>query len=92
MCFEMMSQFQMKHQSFFPISLSPGPSLKSLARPLVGHSSGAVRIACDMQVDGMQGSEGLKLTWKKVTENDCSELKLTTVDRDSTPKKGTPGD
>ena len=51
-------------------------------------SSGAVRTACDIQVDDRQGPERPKLTWKKLMENDCREWKLTTVD----PKKGTPGD
>ena len=36
-------------------------------------SSGAIKTACDIQIDG-------KLTWKKLTERDCREWKLTTVD------------
>ena len=43
-------------------------------------SSGAVRTACDIQIDGKQGAGRPKLTWKKLTEKDCHELKLTTVD------------
>ena len=38
-------------------------------------SSGAIRTACDIQIDGRP-----KLTWKKLTERDCHEWKLTTVD------------
>ena len=39
-------------------------------------SSGAVRTACGIQIDGRRP----KLTWKKMTEKDCHEWKLTTVD------------
>ena len=44
------------------------------------HSSGAVRTACDIQIDGRWGTGRPKLTWKKLAEKDCSEWKLTTVD------------
>ena len=43
-------------------------------------SSGAIRKACDIQIDGRRGAGGPKLTWKKLTERDCREWKLTTVD------------
>ena len=43
-------------------------------------SSGAIRTACDIQIDGRQGAGRPKLTWKKLTERDCHELNLTTVD------------
>ena len=45
-------------------------------------SSGAIRTACDIQIDGRGGGgAGLsKLTWKKLTEIDCCEWKLTTID------------
>ena len=43
-------------------------------------SSGAVRAACDIQIDGRQGAGRLKLTWKKLTEKDCRQWKPTTVD------------
>ena len=39
-------------------------------------SCGAVRTACDAG----GGQEGAKLKWKKLIENDCRELKLTTDD------------
>ena len=42
-------------------------------------SSGAIRTACDIQIAGRQGGP-TKLTWKKLTERDCPEWKLTTVD------------
>ena len=51
--------------------------------PWFGHVerfSGAVRTACDIQIDGRRGAGRLKLTWKKLTEKDCREWKLTTVD------------
>ena len=49
------------------------------------HSSGAVRTACDIQIEGRWGGGGggtgrPKLTWKKLTEKDWHEWKLTTVD------------
>ena len=47
---------------------------------LVERSSGAVRTACDVQVEGRLGPGRPKLTWKKLTENVCCEWKLTTVD------------
>ena len=40
----------------------------------------AVRTACDMQIDGRHWAGRPKLTWKKLTEKDCHEWKLTTVD------------
>ena len=43
-------------------------------------SSGAIRTACDIQIDGRRGAGRPKLTWKELTERDCSEWKLTTVD------------
>ena len=43
-------------------------------------SSGAVRTACDIQIEGRQGNGRPKLTWKKLTEKDCREWKLMTVD------------
>ena len=43
-------------------------------------SSGAIRTAYDMQIDGKQGAGRPKQTWKKLTEKDCREWKLTTVD------------
>ena len=43
-------------------------------------SSCAVRTACDIQIDGRWGTGRPKLTWKKLTERDCHEWKLTTVD------------
>ena len=46
----------------------------------VERSSGAIRTACDIQIDGRPGAGRLKLTWKKLTERDNREWKLTTVD------------
>ena len=46
----------------------------------VERSSGAIRSACDIQIDGRRG--------KKLTERDCREWKLTKL----TLKKGAPGD
>ena len=46
----------------------------------VERSSGAIRTACDIQIDGSRGAGRPKRTWKKLTERDCREWKLTTVD------------
>ena len=46
----------------------------------VEHSSGAVRTACDIQIDCRWRAGRPKLTWKKLTEKDCREWNLTTVD------------
>ena len=43
-------------------------------------SSDAIRTACDIQIDGRRGAGRPKLTWKKLTERDCREWKLTKVD------------
>ena len=43
-------------------------------------SSCAIRTACDIQIDRRRGAGRPKLTWKKLTEKDCCEWKLTTVD------------
>ena len=45
----------------------------------VERSTGAIRTACDIQIDGRQGGPSYK-TCKKLTERDCREWKLTTVD------------
>ena len=39
-------------------------------------SSGAIRTACDIQIDGRRGAGRIKLTWKKLTERDCREWTL----------------
>ena len=46
----------------------------------VERSSGAVRTVCDIQIDGRRGAGRPMLTWKKLTEKDCREWKLTRVD------------
>ena len=43
-------------------------------------SSGAASTACDLQIDGRREAGRSKLTWKKLTEKDCREWKLMTVD------------
>ena len=43
-------------------------------------SSCAIRTACDIQIEGRRGVGRPKQTWKKLTEKDCCEWKLTTVD------------
>ena len=43
-------------------------------------SSGAVRTAYDIHVDGRCWPGRPNLTWKKLMENDCHEWKLMTVD------------
>ena len=46
----------------------------------VERTSGAIRTACDIQIEGKRGAGRPNLTWKKLTEKDCREWKLTTVD------------
>ena len=46
----------------------------------VEHYSGPIRTACDIQIDGRIGAGRPKLTWKQLTERDCCEWRLTTVD------------
>ena len=46
----------------------------------VERSSGAIRTACDIQIDGRRRAGRPKQTWKKLTEGDCCEWKLTRVD------------
>ena len=46
----------------------------------VKRSCGAIRTACDIQIDGRRGPGRPKLTWKKLTERGCREWKLRTVD------------
>ena len=43
-------------------------------------SSGAIRTAYDIQIDGRWVAGRPKLTWKKLTERDCRKWKLTKVD------------
>ena len=43
-------------------------------------SSGAVRTACDVQVDGRRGTGRPKVTWKRLIDKDWHEWKLMTVD------------
>ena len=44
------------------------------------HSSGTVRTACNIQVNGRGGPGKPKIMWKNLTENDYFERKLTPVD------------
>ena len=46
----------------------------------VERSRGAIRTACDIQIEGRQEKRRPKLTWKKLTEKDCREWKFTTVE------------
>ena len=39
----------------------------------VERSNGAVRTACDIQIDGRRGTGRPKLTWQKLLEKDCRE-------------------
>ena len=52
--------------------------------------SGAIRTACDIQIDGRWGAGRPKLLWKKLTEKDCCELPRSSWQL--TLKKGAPGD
>ena len=42
----------------------------------VERSSGAIKTAFDIQVDGKRGPVGPKMTWKQLTVRDCREWKL----------------
>ena len=42
-------------------------------------SNGAVKTACDIQVDGKLGPWRPKMTWKQLTERDCREWKLSVI-------------
>ena len=43
-------------------------------------SNGAVKTACDIQVDGKCGPGRPKMTWKQLTERDRKEWKLLAID------------
>ena len=43
----------------------------------IERSSGAVRTACEIQINGRQVAGRPKPTWKELTEEECPELKLT---------------
>ena len=42
-------------------------------------STGAVKTAFDIQVDGKRGPRRPKMTWKQLTERDCREWKLSAI-------------
>ena len=46
----------------------------------VERSSGAIRTACEVQIDGRRGAGRPKLAWKKLTKKDFREWKLMTVE------------
>ena len=57
--------------------------LRERRLPWFGHverSSGVVRTACDIQIEGRRGAGRPKLKWKKLRKKDCSEWKLETLD------------
>ena len=59
------------------------PILRERRLGWFGHvegSSGAIRTACDIQIEDRRGAGRPKLTWKKLMEKDFHEWKLTTVD------------
>ena len=45
----------------------------------VERSSGAIKTAFDIQVDGKRGPGRPKMTWKQLTEWDCREWKLSAI-------------
>ena len=45
----------------------------------VEHSSGAIKTAFDIQVDGKHGPGRPKMTWKQLTERECREWKLSVI-------------
>ena len=44
------------------------------------HSSSAVKTAFDIKIVGKHGPERSKMTWKRLTERDCREWKLSAID------------
>ena len=55
----------------------------------VERSSGAIKTAFDIQVDGKHGPGRPKMTWKQLTERDCREWKLSAINpHDSTWRSG----
>ena len=54
----------------------------------VERSSGAVRTACDIQIEGRRGTGRPKLTSKKLTEKDCREWKTVDLQERSTWRLG----
>ena len=42
-------------------------------------SSGAIKTAFDIHVDGKRGPGRPKMTWKQLTERDCREWKLSVI-------------
>ena len=51
-------------------------------------SNGDVKTAFDKQVDGKRGPGRPKMTWKQLTERDCSEWKLSAIDpHDRDPRR-----
>ena len=54
----------------------------------VERSSGAIKTAFDMQVDGKRGPGRPKMTWKQLTERDCRGWKLSAIN----PMIDVPGD
>ena len=56
--------------------------LKERRHRWYGHvecSNGAVKTALYIQVDGKRGPGRPKMTWKELTERDCREWKLSTI-------------
>ena len=45
----------------------------------VESSSGAIKTAFDIQVDGKRGPGRPKMIWKQLTERDCRERKLSAI-------------
>ena len=45
----------------------------------VEHSNGTVKTAFDIQVDRKRGPGRPKMTWKRLTERDCREWKLSAI-------------
>ena len=44
------------------------------------NSSGAIKTACNIQIDGKGGPGRPKMSWKALTERDCREWNLNEVD------------
>ena len=52
--------------------------------PVLRPNYSTIYLYYDIQIEGRRGAGRPKLTWKKLTEKDCREWKLTTVDPQET--------
>ena len=75
--------FFLEMGSMMTSSSSAGPiQISKFPESWCGHvecSSGAIKTAFDIQVDGKRGPGRPEMTWKQLTERDCREWKLSAI-------------